>query len=138
MQVVLNLKSLSCCMGKYLSIIVLVASFIALVLFGCNRAEKPVIKTSEPVNTFTVKGSVREMDLNPAAAPEFPEHEGKTEFISYCAICHSLRYISTQPDFPQKTWEAEVNKMVTKYHAPIDSVIAKKIVAYLVSVKGKK
>ena len=125
-------------MSKYLRIGILVTCFFALVFYGCNQAPEPVVKIAGPANTLTIKGSVREMDLNPAPPPEFPEHEGKTEFISYCAICHSLRYISSQPDFPQKTWEAEVSKMVVKYHAPIDSVVAKKIVAYLVAVKGAK
>jgi mono/diheme cytochrome c family protein len=123
-------------MGRYGVHIVLMACFVGAMVYGCNRAPQEVAKA--PENTFTVKGSLREMDLNPAPPPAFPEHEGKTEFTSYCAICHSLKYISSQPDFPQKTWEAEVNKMVAKYHAPIDSVTAKKIVAYLVVVKGKK
>jgi mono/diheme cytochrome c family protein len=121
-------------MNKYRVHIVLVACFVALAAYGCKHAPQEVAKT--PENTFTVKGSVREMDLNPSPPPAFPEHEGKTEFMSYCAICHSLKYISSQPDFPQKTWEAEVTKMVAKYHAPIDSVTAKKIVAYLVAVKS--
>ncbi len=125
-------------MSQYFRITTLAASFIVLVFYGCKPVEKPVVKPAEPVNSFTVKGSVRELNLNPSASPEFPDREGKTEFISYCAICHSLKYISSQPDFPRKTWEAEVSKMVVKYHAPIDSVIAKKIVAYLVAVKGKK
>ncbi len=123
-------------MNKYWVYIVLVACCVEVVVYGCNRAPQEV--ANAPENTFTVKGSVREMDLNPAPPPAFPEHDGRTEFISYCAICHSLKYISTQPDFPQKTWEAEVNKMIGKYHAPIDSVTAKKIVTYLVAVKGKK
>ncbi len=123
-------------MNKYKVHIVLVACFVGLVVYGCNHPQQEVAKA--PENTFTVKGSLREMDLNPSPPTAFPEHEGKREFISYCAICHSLNYISSQPDFPAKTWEAEVTKMVAKYHAPIDSVTAKKIVAYLVAVKGKK
>ncbi len=123
-------------MSKYSVYIVLVACIVGLVAYGCNQPKQET--ASAPENTFSVKGSVREMDLNPSPPPVFPEHEGKTEFLSYCAICHSLKYISSQPDFPAKTWEAEVTKMVAKYHAPVDSVTAKKIVAYLVAVKGKK
>jgi len=116
------------------SALYLIVAFI-LIVSSCHRKEDAV--TSAPVNTFTVKGSVREMSLNPDPAPVFPEHEGKMEFTSYCAICHSLKYISSQPDFPAKTWEAEVTKMIVKYHAPIDSVTSKKIIAYLVAVKGR-
>jgi len=125
-------------MSKYLSTAILVTCFFVLVFYGCIQAQKPVVKAVGPANTFTIKGSLHEMDLNPEPPPEFPEHEGKSEFMSYCAICHSLKYISNQPDFPEKTWEAEVSKMVVKYHAPIDSVIAKKIVDYLVAIKGVK
>ena len=107
---------------------------IVVLAYGCKRHEAEVSKM--PENTFTVKGSVREMELYPDPPPAFPEHDGKNEFMSYCAICHSLKYISSQPAFPAKVWDAEVHKMIAKYHAPIDSVTAKKIVDYLVAVKG--
>ena len=113
----------------------MLATSLALVLANaCSRTKAPA--ANNPENTFSVNGSVREMKLYPAEAPPFPEHEGKAEFISYCGICHTLKYISMQPNFPPKTWEAEVNKMIAKYHAPIDSVNSKKIIAYLVAVKS--
>lgn len=118
-------------------LVVISASF-ALAGIGCGRKEaaaKPDKNTTAPQQTFTVKGSVREMTLTPGTV-EFPEHAGKQEFTSYCGICHSLKYISQQPDFPRKTWEAEVNKMVVKYKAPIDSVNCKKIVEYLIAIKS--
>jgi hypothetical protein len=107
----------------------------AIMLYSCRQAsvEMPV----KVLGTFSSKGSVREITLSPIAT-EFPEHEGKAEFISYCAICHSLKYISSQPDFPQKTWDVEVHKMVKIFGAPIDSNISKKIVAYLVAVKSTR
>ena len=122
-------------MNKYPVYILLFACFILMLIPGCKRQQQQVPES--PENTFSIKGSVREMDLYPDAPPSFPEHEGKSQFISYCAICHSLKYISTQPDFPAKTWEAEVNKMIIKYHAPIDSATAKIITTYLVAVKSK-
>ena len=121
-------------MSKYVIGIFLITCFIALI-YGCKGPEQQVSKG--PENTFAINGSVREMELYPDPPPAFPEHEGKAEFVSYCAICHSLKYISSQPSFPAKTWDAEVHKMIAKYHAPIDSVTAKKIVDYLVAVKGK-
>lgn len=118
--------------GKfYILGMILCSLFIA---YGCQRQGSELNKNNG--NTFSVKGSVREMSITPES-PEFPEYEGKKEFISYCAICHSLRYISMQPDFPRKTWEAEVNKMVGKYKAPIDSVTCSRIVSYLVHIKSK-
>ena len=90
-------------------------------------------------NTFAIHGSIRELSLNPGPTPEFPDREGKAEFVANCAICHSLRYISMQPDFAPNTWKAEVTKMVAKYHAPIDSNTCNKIISYLVAIKsGKK
>ncbi|SFK33855.1 sulfite:cytochrome C oxidoreductase subunit B [Methylocapsa palsarum] len=54
---------------------------------------------------------------------------------SNCAACHSADYILYQP--PQKGrafWDAEVQKMIKAYHAPIDEQDAKTIADYLASV----
>lgn len=119
--------------GAYI-IIIVVNLFFGL-LYGCKENVQTGAP-AQPRHTFSVKGSVKEMTLMPAPLPDFPDHPGKTEFTSYCGICHSLRYISAQPAFPRKTWEAEVKKMVEKYGAPIDSANCTKIVNYLVTIKG--
>jgi len=49
-----------------------------------------------------------------------------------CAVCHSADYIATQP--PQMGpafWDAEVQKMIKVYGAPIDAADAKTIAEYL-------
>lgn len=109
---------------------------VCFCVVGCMPEPTPAPVEKQPEHTFAVKGSVREMNIYPEM-PEFPEGEGKSDFVTYCGICHSLKYISNQPNFPAKVWEAEVTKMVVKYHAPVDSVHAKKIVDYLVSIKGQ-
>lgn len=113
-----------------------IACCLVSVMYGCRELprEAPPEKIA---GTFSEKGSVKEMTITPESV-EFPEHIGKKEFVSFCGICHSLRYVVIQPDFPRKTWEAEVTKMVVKYGAPIDSVSRKKIVDYLVAIKGVK
>jgi len=63
--------------------------------------------------------------------PELAEGEGRAETESFCALCHSNRYIVMQPPLPAATWEAEVNKMVKTFGAPIPEATAKKITAYL-------
>ena len=63
--------------------------------------------------------------------PELAEGEGIQEVQSFCATCHSTRYITMQPPLPGATWEAEVNKMVKAYGAPIPEAAAKKITGYL-------
>ena len=67
----------------------------------------------------------------PSFTPELPEGDGRQEVQSFCAICHSTRYITMQPALPGATWEAEVNKMMKVYGAPIPEATAKKITAYL-------
>ena len=67
----------------------------------------------------------------PSFTPELAEGDGRQEVESFCAICHSTRYITMQPPLPGATWEAEVSKMVKSYGAPIPESTAKKITAYL-------
>jgi hypothetical protein len=67
----------------------------------------------------------------PSFTPELAEGEGKQEVRSFCATCHSTRYITMQPPLPGATWEAEVRKMMKVYGAPIPEAAAKKITVYL-------
>jgi hypothetical protein len=115
-------------------IILFCSATVFIASSGCDKQQPAEVK-QKPENTFSEKGSVKEINIWPET-PEFPEHPGKAEFMSYCAVCHTLRYISTQPNFPRKTWEAEVKKMITKFNAPIDSVMALKIVDYLAVAKS--
>jgi sulfite dehydrogenase (cytochrome) subunit B len=48
-----------------------------------------------------------------------------------CFICHSTDYIVRQPRLDAKRWEAEVNKMIKVFAAPISESDAKAIVDYL-------
>lgn len=49
-----------------------------------------------------------------------------------CASCHSTDYVNYQPSKKGAAfWEAEVQKMIKAYHAPIDEADAKAIAAYL-------
>lgn len=67
----------------------------------------------------------------PSVAPKLAEGEGHAETESFCAMCHSTRYITMQPPLPAATWEAEVNKMIKTFGAPIPEATAKKITSYL-------
>lgn len=64
-------------------------------------------------------------------APKLAEGEGRAETESFCAMCHSTRYITMQPPLPAATWEAEVNKMIKTFSAPIPEATVKKITSYL-------
>ncbi len=49
-----------------------------------------------------------------------------------CASCHSADYINFQPPKKgQAFWDAEVQKMIKAYHAPIDEKDARTIIDYL-------
>ncbi len=74
----------------------------------------------------------------PHYPPDFPPGEGKELFISRCGVCHSLRYVTMQPDFQKKTWAKEVDKMIKTYGAHIDKKEAEAIIEYLNAIKGTK
>ncbi len=67
----------------------------------------------------------------------FPQMKGYDKFAASCTICHSLRYIEMQPNFPKTTWAKVVHKMVTTYGAPISDADADEIIDYLATIKGK-
>lgn len=73
----------------------------------------------------------------PNDEPFFPAGKGKEKFVANCMVCHSLRYISMQPNFSEKVWKKEVDKMITVYGAHIDPEEAQEIISYLSIVKGK-
>jgi len=68
---------------------------------------------------------------------DFPPGKGKELFVSRCGVCHTLRYVTMQPNFPEKIWAKEVDKMIKTYGAHIDKKEAKEIVDYLNTIKGK-
>lgn len=57
---------------------------------------------------------------------------------SNCLGCHSVEMVLNQPNLPRAVWEAEINKMIKVYKAPIDSNAIEPIVEYLVSIKIAK
>ena len=63
----------------------------------------------------------------------------KALVIGRCAACHSQDYIPmNSPFLDRKGWEAEVNKMVKAYGAPMEPDEVAKIVDYLATNYGKQ
>jgi sulfite dehydrogenase (cytochrome) subunit B len=57
---------------------------------------------------------------------------GREVVQNNCATCHSLDYPRiNSPFMDRKTWETEVNKMISAFGAPITPEDAKVIVEYL-------
>ena len=82
------------------------------------------------------------------AAPSAPPDENRVQLkdgpskdlvLGRCAACHSQDYIPmNSPFLDRKGWEAEVNKMVKAYGAPMEAGEVEKIVDYLATNYGKK
>ncbi|GGH14432.1 sulfite:cytochrome C oxidoreductase subunit B [Alsobacter metallidurans] len=65
-------------------------------------------------------------ELKPGPQPGFDAAKNN------CMACHSVDYINYQPGKKgQAFWEAEVQKMIKVYHAPVDEADAKAIADYL-------
>jgi len=111
---------------------------MVIALISCQPKEEKTDSKTDVKNVdsnSTVHGSVHKISLS-NNEPSFHDGEGKDLFLNNCMTCHSTRYIAMQPNFPRKTWQAEVSKMIEKFHAPIDTNVGKKIVDYLVKIKG--
>jgi sulfite dehydrogenase (cytochrome) subunit B len=68
----------------------------------------------------------------PQETMEFRPGQGSDIAQNNCMACHSVDYIAFQP--PKKGrafWEAEVQKMINVYRAPITEADAKVITDYL-------
>jgi mono/diheme cytochrome c family protein len=96
-------------------------------LYGSTNAASLV----RSVPTELTPDAKYDVGAYPSFTPELAEGEGRQEVQSFCATCHSTRYITMQPPLPGTTWEGEVNKMMKTYGAPIPDAAAKKITAYL-------
>lgn len=95
-------------------------------------AQAPDSKSPETNASFAGKA----IDL-PHYPPDFPPGAGRELFMTRCGMCHSLRYVTMQPNFTRKAWAKEVDKMIKTYGAHINKKEAEEITEYLFSVKGK-
>ncbi|MBX9688055.1 MAG: cytochrome c [Candidatus Obscuribacterales bacterium] len=122
-----------------------VLSSLCLSLLSCtllsscqlpNSSEEPFsLIQSKAAQTDKTKSDAIELNHD---EPEFPPGPGHDLFVKRCIVCHSLRYISMQPDFPEKTWKKEVEKMQQTWGAHISDEEAHEIIQYLTRVKGVK
>jgi sulfite dehydrogenase (cytochrome) subunit B len=68
----------------------------------------------------------------PEETAAFRPGPGAETATANCLACHSADYISTQPSKKGKAfWEAEVQKMIKVFKAPIEPADAKTIAGYL-------
>ena len=76
-------------------------------------------------------GAVYAVGPWPTYTPPLADGEGRELVQSFCGICHSTTYITMQPPLTSAAWEAEVNKMIGTFGAPIPEPSAQAISAYL-------
>ena len=96
------------------------AALLCLGFLGLPRAHAVEITLPTETAQFT-----------PSPLPGFALATG------YCAMCHSIDYIRTQPpQLPRSVWAAEVTKMRKIYGAPVPETAADSIIDYLVKTYG--
>ena len=125
-------------MPTFLLIVALVAGA------GCNRRGSAAIRDGE-MEGMTLShlsspashssSSVHSISLphDEAFAPPGP---GRDTFVTACVVCHSPRYITSQPPFSREVWKGIVQKMIDAYGAHITSTQAAEIVDYLAATNG--
>lgn len=64
--------------------------------------------------------------------------KGSELTTAYCMMCHSVEYITSQPEMPRKFWEAAVMKMKDKFGATIPDASVEELVDYLTDAYGKE
>jgi mono/diheme cytochrome c family protein len=62
--------------------------------------------------------------------------EGADAANNNCLACHSAGMVLNQPALTKAAWQAEVNKMIQVYKAPIAAADVNAIVDYLARTKG--
>ena len=117
--------------GRYLTTgttLTLLAAAVALAHVQGPAKVESLTQAARSLQSPSAEYSVASFPSLPA---DLAEGDGLQETQSFCAMCHSTRYSTMQPPLPPAAWEAEVNKMIKTYGAPIPEASAKKILAYL-------
>ncbi len=90
-----------------------------------------VMATFSMVGIHTAAQGGEEITLPVAQGLELKEGDGRDTVVNNCLKCHTLKPILTHEGFSADTWASEVDKMRTKYGAPITDEDAAVIVQYL-------
>jgi len=91
-----------------------------------SRPSLPPSHPSSPVHSISL----------PHDETYAPPGPGRDAFVTACIVCHSPRYITSQPPFSRAVWKGIVQKMIDTYGAHIAPAQAAEIVDYLVAANG--
>ena len=114
-----------------LSIPILAESEIPGLIRSGQYSQGTLGSASQPGQIQQSTDAVYSVGAYPLYTPELVPGEGREIVQIYCRFCHSTTYITMQPPIPVSVWEAEVNKMINTYGAPISKDSARQIVTYL-------
>lgn len=107
-----------------------------LLLAACEHGQQhEMAEAAAVVSAHQMPGPIHSIVI-PHDEPELPPGPGRDDFVAQCVICHSPRYITSQPPFSRKVWTSEVTKMIKTFGSPATPEQASRIVEYLVSLNG--
>jgi hypothetical protein len=104
---------------------------LAAGLLGIALAAWPV----DAADSFHLKSA--SVDL-PDSDQMFPGSSEADAINNNCLACHSADMVLNQPALPKETWQAEVNKMINTYKAPVAPEDVAPIVDYLAKLQPGK
>ena len=102
---------------------------ICLVLFFLAVFAPALGRAGTPITLTSVKVDLPDDDQMFAG-------DGADAINNNCLACHSASMVLSQPNLPKARWQAEVDKMIKIYKAPIDDGDTAAIVDYLAHNKG--
>ena len=111
---------------------------------GCNRRGSAAIRKGEMEGMTSSRLSSPAIDPSSPVRSISPPHDeafappgpGRDAFVTACVVCHSPRYITSQPPFSRAVWKGIVQKMIDTYGAHITTTQAAEIVDYLAATNG--
>jgi hypothetical protein len=114
---------------------------------GCNRSGSAAMRGGEmegmDAMTLSRQSSPPSHPSSPVHSISLPHDEayappgpGRDAFVTACIVCHSPRYITSQPPFSRAVWKGIVQKMIDTFGAHITPAQAAEIVDYLAATNG--
>lgn len=122
-------------MSRFLCAFAFVCALLRATLCCCEAEAPPSKDTNAPGSQAHLLNGVRSITL-PHFEPELAVAPGRDAFMVVCVSCHSPRYVTMQPPFPQRQWEETVDKMAKVFGAQMDQEQRRAIVGYLVTIHG--
>ena len=91
------------------------------------------VSMAQAASSFSLTSTSVEL---PNSDRAFPAGPGVETVSANCLTCHSAGMVMTQPPLKKAMWEAEVQKMMKVFKAPVAEADVAKIVDYLAAIKG--